>query len=606
MSRYNSGMTSTPRRQRLQCATATGVLALLAFTVPAATPPVAQQPDRYQPPTVPLPASAERALRAMARRIDPLAALETVRYMDQFWRIAGNPGYNSSIDHVRARLLAAGFADTPEKDRPFLRVEEWGQARGWDYQVGTLAFADGEVLLSRLRDRVSLCINSFSTPRGGLTAQLVDVGDGSKAEQYESLDVKGAVVLGDADVGQLWQYAVKGRGAAGVISTRIAPYIRPSDPKLFASPDQYDVLQWGTVPYDADANAFGFKASWRAAARMRERLKSGPVQVKVEIQSTFYDGPNRSLIAEIPGSITPDERIVAVAHVQEPGANDNASGTGTLWVLAAGLAHAVRTGALTAPGRTLTFIWTDEIRGSRQWLSARPEQAKAVQYMFSLDMTGQDTTKTGGTFLIEKQADPTAVWSRPSDPHSEWGAGDVKADALKGSLLNDLHLAVCLRQARDTKWVVRTNPYEGGSDHTVFAEAGVPSLLNWHFTDRFYHTNLDRPDKTSPLTIYNVGMAVATSMWFLASADDRDASSVVDLLSASAGVRLALEQKQGAALVAAADDRTKAEETEAAVAAAWRRWYIEALDGVRRLPVRGSSSALDAKIVQAQQRLKPQ
>ena len=37
--------------------------------------------------------------------------------------------------------------------------------------------------------------------------------------------------------------------------------------------------------------------------------------------------------------------------------------------------------------------------------------------MFSLDMTGEDTAKTGGTFLIEKQADPSAVWPRPSDPH---------------------------------------------------------------------------------------------------------------------------------------------------------------------------------------------
>ena len=44
---------------------------------------------------------------------------------------------------------------------------------------------------------------------------------------------------------------------------------------------------------------------------------------------------------------------------------------------------------------------------------------------------------------------------------------------------------------------MKTNPYEGGSDHTEFKNAGMPSLLNWHFTDRYYHTNLDRPDKTS-------------------------------------------------------------------------------------------------------------
>ena len=128
-------------------------------------------------------------------------------------------------------------------------------------------------MLSRLRDRVSLCINSFSTPKGGLTARLVDVGDGSQAAHYENLDVKGAVVLGDADAGRLWQHAVKARGAVGVISTRVAPYIRPSDPKLFTSPDQHEVFQWGSIPYDADVKAFGFKASWRAASRMRERLQ---------------------------------------------------------------------------------------------------------------------------------------------------------------------------------------------------------------------------------------------------------------------------------------------------------------------------------------------
>ena len=223
--------------------------------------------------------------------------------------------------------------------------------------------------------------------------------------------------------------------------------------------------------------------------------------------------------------------------------------------------------------------------------------------MFSLDMTGEDTAKTGGTFLIEKQADPSAVWTRPSDPHSEWGASAVKAESLKGSLLNDVHLAVSLRRAKDTKWVVRTNPYEGGSDHTAFGDAGIPSVLNWHFTDRYYHTNLDRPDKTSALEMVNVGVAVATSAWFLASADERDADAVVDLLTASADARLALERRQGAALVAAAPDRAKAEQTEAAVVAAWQRWYKEALDSVRALPVRGPSAALDARVTQAQGRL---
>ena len=142
--------------------------------------------------------------------------MNVVRYMDQFWRVAGNPGYNNSIDFIHNRLQSLGFADSPRtRARPHIRVDEWGSARGWDYETGTVAFADdGEVVLSRLRDRISLCINSFSTPRGGLVARLVDVGAGTDAD-FEKVDVKGAVVLGDASVDRLWQAAVKARGAAG-------------------------------------------------------------------------------------------------------------------------------------------------------------------------------------------------------------------------------------------------------------------------------------------------------------------------------------------------------------------------------------------------------
>ena len=179
---------------------------------------------------------------------------------------------------------------------------------------------------------------------------------------------------------------------------------------------------------------------------MRDRLKRGPVKVKVDVKATFYDGPSRFVVGEIPGTVKPDERIVMVAHLQEPGANDDASGCGTLLAMAIALQKAIEAGALPAPGRTLTFIWGDENRAQPPWMTSHPEQAKGVQYMFSMDMTGEDTAKTGGTFLIEKQADPSAVWPRPSDPHTAWGASQVKADELKGSLLNDLHLAICLRR----------------------------------------------------------------------------------------------------------------------------------------------------------------
>lgn len=510
--------------------------------------------------SAPLPAGAERAYTALKDRVDGNAAMDVVHFMDRSWRIAGNPGFNASVDYIRRALADAGLDS---------RVEEFPlRARGWDYEHGTVALADtGEVVLSKETDRVSLCINSFSTD-GPVEAPLVDVGAGTPAD-YAGKDVKGAVVLGSGAVGQLWQQAVKSRGAIGVISTSIAAYIRPDDPSKFEFPDQQDVFQWGSVPYDETVKAFAFKASWRAAAKLRARLQNGPARVKVDVRSSFYDGSNRMLVAEIPGAIAPAERVVMVAHIQEPGANDDGSGCGTLLALAVALHQAIAAKALPPPGRTLTFIWGDENRASRAWLTAHPEQAKGVQYMFSLDMTGEDTAKTGGTFLIEKQADPSAVWPRPSDPHTAWGASEVKASELKGSLLNDLHLAVCLRRAKDTGWVVKTNPYEGGSDHTEFKNAGVPSLLNWHFTDRYYHTNLDRPDKTSAAEMVNVGVSVATSAWFLASATEEDGRQVTALVDRASADRLALEERQGAS---------------AEILDAWKKWYVEARESVTRLP----------------------
>jgi len=188
--------------------------------------------------------------------------------------------------------------------------------------------------------------------------------------------------------------------------------------------------------------------------------------------------------------------------------------------------------------------------------------------MLSLDMTGEDTAKTGGTFLIEKQPDPSAIWDRPSDPHSEWGASKVDPAMLRGSFLNDLHLAVALRRARGSNWVVRTNPYEGGSDHTVFMRAGVPSLLNWHFTDRYYHTNLDTLDKVSAAEMQHVGVVVATTAMFLASADRTDAAPMTKLMETARDARLVTEQKNQAT---------------PEILQAWRKWYDEAIASVARL-----------------------
>ena len=151
---------------------------------------------------------------------------------------------------------------------------------------------------------------------------------------------------------------------------------------------------------------------------------------------------------------------------------------------------------------------------------------------------------------------------------------------------------------------MKTNPYEGGSDHTIFASAGVPSLLNWHFTDRYYHTNQDTLDKVSAAEMEHVGVTVATSAYVLAAAGEADALALLGLLEEAAVARLALERRQGTGLVSAASDPASARQTEALVIAAWIKWYGEAFDSVASLPAGEATPALRRRIDAAQAALR--
>ena len=530
-----------------------------------------------------LPAALDKTVTPVIDRVwdgfDTKEAIAQVQFMDQYWRLAGNEGFDKSIDRVKARLIQAGFEELPARPAsPIKKPSVWIEAArtpslGWDQSVGTLAVVrDGkpeQVVLSRAKERLALGINSFSTGPGGVTAPLIDVGRGSAAGDYTGRDVKGAVVIGTASAGQLFTQAVVNRGAIGVVSMAPLPAYLDKNP---------DILQWGSIPYDETQKGFGFRATERAGAALKAAAAEPNARVRAEVVTSFARKPERTLSAEIPGAIAPNERIVIAAHVQEPGANDNASGTATNMELARALVMGVNAGRIPKPGRTLTFLWVNEISGSRRWLTEHPGDKPGVRYMFSMDMTGEDITKTGGHFLIERWPDPGAVWARVWDPHTEWGAGQVKAESLKGDLINDLHMAICERVAAKSvaaikrPWDVRSNPYEGGSDHTQFGSAGIPSVLDWHFTDRFYHTNQDTAEKTSPEEMRNVGTAVATTAWLMATAASSDVVSVGELVKKVGAARVAIEEREGATL-----------EDNVALVAAWRKWYDEAAKSTERL-----------------------
>ena len=113
-------------------------------------------------------------------------AFDTVAYLDQFVRWPGNRGFDASIDHIAARLEAAGYikaSEAQDGDRLTYRVEEYPMEHpAWEPLGASLTIVgQAEPILQFSNNRNMLARRSHSTPAEGVTAQLVYAGDGSVA-----------------------------------------------------------------------------------------------------------------------------------------------------------------------------------------------------------------------------------------------------------------------------------------------------------------------------------------------------------------------------------------------------------------------------------------
>src|SRR6185369_4549710 len=227
-------------------------------------------------------------------------------------------------------------------------------------------------------------------------------------------------------------------------------------------------------------------------------------------------------------------------------------------------------------------------------------RARGIKWGMALDMVGEDAAKTGGTFLIEKMPDPSAVWTRGDDHHTEWGGRALTKDQIRPHYFNDFLLARCLDQAAVTGWVVRTNPFEGGSDHTPFLDFNKPGVLFWHFTDVYYHTDGDRLENVSVETLANVGAAATVSVLTLTAADGPTTRALVAEVEGAARRRIEAERGLSRAAIAAGGDRAR----EADILATWIDYYVKAIEAMRDIEVGGSSPETLAAIQRSAETLR--
>lgn len=511
-------------------------------------------------------------------------AYNTTAFVEKYFRVPGNTGFNASIHYVEDILKKAGYVQqkADEFEAPLTyRIEKRPMKRQtWEpVDANVQILGESTALLSYQTNRNMIPINCASTPAEGVTAEVVYVGKGTPAD-FEGKDLKGKIVFGEVSAGRLVT-AAKNAGAIGVMGYSMPKYTQP---ELHQTS-----IQFGSMP--ANAGIWALLLSYSAKERLKTACLNGKVQLKVNIQTKIYDAEELTIVANIKGSVNPQERFVYSAHVQEPGANDNATGVGTLAEMARLTASLIQSGKLK-PQRSLTFLWGDEIVSTARYIREDTVRAKGILWGMSLDMVGEDTEKTGGTFLLEKMPDPSAIWTRGNDKHSEWGAGNVQEKDLFPHYFNDFIFDICKAQGKFANWTVNFNPFEGGSDHTPFLQNKIPGLLMWHFTDVFYHTDNDRIDKVSATTMKNVGVSALTAAYTLVTADENTAINTVKQVKNDALIRLKTEFELSKAAVAAG----KALADEKHIIAVWGKWYTDALATINTMPVKKESTKVGSAI----------
>jgi aminopeptidase YwaD len=454
-----------------------------------------------------------------------------VAELTRFHRIQGSRLMHAAAEHVRDELGAIGLDEVRIEQYPADGREKYWTytaVMGWDVRSAELRLTEPhEKLLLRFSDvPQSLHTYSRGTPKGGVEAELVDVGKGVSDSDYAGKDVKGKLVLATGQAKAVHDEAVTKRGAVGVLTDSLA-YEFPGVRESMDIPDAHSYQGIWPDAKNAKKTRFGFSLSKRQGNELRKYLESGKtVKLHARVDAELLPGKYSIVSAILKGCERPKEEVFLVAHLCHPmpSANDNASGSGLLIEIARTISALVKSGRIERPKRTIRFLWVPETVGSIIFLCRHPEIHKRLVAGMNLDMVGEDQELCRSTLCMDCTPD-----SLPSYLNDIVFSMIERSDAEYDKMVK-LGMVGSYRYDRTT--------FSGGSDHAEFNEAtiGAPCVGLTQWPDLFYHTSMDTIDKVSEDSLQRVGLAVAASAILLADADESAIHGMASL-TCSEGMR---------------------------------------------------------------------
>ncbi|PYP92490.1 MAG: hypothetical protein DMG65_03980 [Candidatus Angelobacter sp. Gp1-AA117] len=467
-----------------------------------------------KPPLLP-----EQDVKALAQELSGETAMRNLEGIVRNHRQRGSQGFHAAAELVAERARAYGLSDVTILQFPADGKIFYGTQRSrmpWDAEFAELweMKKEGEqwkpsvLMASYEAVPVSLAEDSESAD---VTADLVDVGNGTAENDYTGKDVRGKMVLAAAQPGAVQELAVDKFGAAGIISYAL------NQPQAWRGEDE-NLIRWGHLESFPKIRTFAFMASLKMARALRERLAHGEqVRLHAVVRAGQHPGSYEIVTGTIPGADPKlkSEEIAFSCHLdhQRPGANDNASGCVTILEVARTLQKLIKEGKLAPPQRTIRFIWPPEIEGTETLLNAKPEFAQRIKAVIHMDMVGGGPV-TKAIFHVTR-----GPMSLPSFVHDVAGAfaDFVNRETEKFAKTGSGGYPLISPEGGKEPLRAEFAPYSMGSDHDVYQEGGfrIPAIYLNDWPDRYIHTNFDSAANIDPTKLKRAAFIGAASGYFL-------------------------------------------------------------------------------------------
>src|SRR5580692_8591623 len=487
------------------------------------------------------PLLSEKDVGALAQELSGEIAKRNLEGITRFHRQRGSQGFHSAAEIILERARAYGLTDSQILQFLADGKTYYGTQRSrqpWDAEFAELwELVNNQPAIkisSYEAEPVTLAEDSESAD---VTANLIDVGNGTKDSDYASRNVKGQIVLVAAQPGTVQDIAVGKFGAAGIISYA-------QNQKTAWSGEDENLIRWGHLETFSPNKTFAFMFSLKTARSYQGRLAAGEkILFHATVKAGQHPGFTELVTATIPGADRDlkDEEIAFSCHLdhQRPGANDNASGCVTILEVARTLQRLISEGRLERPARTLRFIWPPEIEGTLTLLNAKPEFAQRIKAVIHMDMVGGNQN-TKSVFHVTRG--PMSLPSFVFD--IAWAFGDfVNEQSYNFAAGLPAQYPLVSPEGGKEPLQALDAPYSMGSDHDVYQDSSfkIPAIYLNDWPDRYIHTNFDTAANIDPTKLKRAAFIGAASGYYLANlvSTGRPPDDLVSVIASSQQARRA-------------------------------------------------------------------